>query len=102
MPGRRTLQNWDADTHQAVLLALVDHMKPAGSDWSAVVASLRAKGFTFTEGALVYVLLFGRQSSVQLVAVTGFAFLKFSLPVLFPLPASQKLPFHHFDPHHHF
>ncbi|KAL2263270.1 hypothetical protein VTK26DRAFT_7535 [Humicola hyalothermophila] len=53
MPGRRTLQNWDAETHEAVLLALVEYMKPTGSDWSAVVASLHAKGYTFTEGALI-------------------------------------------------
>jgi hypothetical protein len=51
----RTLQNWDGETHEAVLVALVEHMKPTGSDWSAVVASLRPKGYTFTEGALVYV-----------------------------------------------
>ncbi|KAL2180003.1 uncharacterized protein P884DRAFT_267655 [Thermothelomyces heterothallicus CBS 202.75] len=49
----RTLQNWDAETHEAVLLALIEHMKPNGSDWSAVVASLRPKGYTFSEGALV-------------------------------------------------
>ncbi|AEO71555.1 uncharacterized protein THITE_32594, partial [Thermothielavioides terrestris NRRL 8126] len=49
----RTLQNWDGETHEAVLVALVEHMKPTGSDWSAVVASLRPKGYTFTEGALV-------------------------------------------------
>ncbi|KAK4250143.1 hypothetical protein C7999DRAFT_38854 [Corynascus novoguineensis] len=50
----RMLQNWDAETHEAVLLALIEHMKPNGSDWSAVVASLRPKGYMFTEGALVY------------------------------------------------
>ncbi|KAL2149488.1 hypothetical protein VTH82DRAFT_8139 [Thermothelomyces myriococcoides] len=49
----RTLQNWDAGTHEAVLLALVERMKPNGSDWAAVVASLRPKGYTFSEGALV-------------------------------------------------
>jgi hypothetical protein len=53
MPGRRILQNWDAETHEAVLIALIEHMKPTGGDWSAVVASLRLKGYTFTEGALV-------------------------------------------------
>jgi hypothetical protein len=53
MPGRRTLQNWDAETHEAVLIALIEHMKPAGGDWTAIVASLHLKGYTFTEGALV-------------------------------------------------
>lgn len=53
MPGRRVLQNWDAGTHEAVLLALIEHMRPTGSDWSAVVNSLRGKGYTFTEGALM-------------------------------------------------
>ncbi|KAK3903357.1 hypothetical protein C8A05DRAFT_14676 [Staphylotrichum tortipilum] len=53
VPGRRTLQNWDAETHEGILLALIEHIKPNGNVWSAVVASLRAKGYTFTEGALV-------------------------------------------------
>ncbi|KAL2127749.1 hypothetical protein VTI74DRAFT_10230 [Chaetomium olivicolor] len=53
MPSKRILHNWDAETHEAVLLALIDHMKPNGSDWAAVVAALRPKGYTFTEGALV-------------------------------------------------
>ncbi|GAB1313054.1 hypothetical protein MFIFM68171_03264 [Madurella fahalii] len=52
MPGRRTLQHWDADTHQAVLLALVEQMKPTGADWTGVVALLRGKGYGFSEGAL--------------------------------------------------
>ncbi|KAJ4307039.1 hypothetical protein N0V88_000414 [Collariella sp. IMI 366227] len=49
----RVLQTWDAETHDAVLLALIDHMKPNGGDWAAVVAALRPKGYTFTEGALM-------------------------------------------------
>ncbi len=53
--GRRILQNWDAETHEAILLALIEHIKPNGNIWGAVVASLHAKGYTFTEGALVYV-----------------------------------------------
>lgn len=61
--ARRTLQTWDADTHQAILLALIDHIKPSGSDWSAVVETLRGKGYTFTEGALVYV--FRRNSATR-------------------------------------
>ncbi len=55
MGGQRTLQNWDAETHEAILLALIDHMKPTGGDYSVVVSSLRNKGYTFTEGALTYV-----------------------------------------------
>lgn len=51
----RILQNWDAETHEDILVALIEHMRPAGSDWAAVTAALRAKGYTFTEGALVYV-----------------------------------------------
>jgi hypothetical protein len=53
MPGRRILQTWDAETHEDVLLAVIEHMKPSGGDWKAIVASLRAQGHTFTEGALV-------------------------------------------------
>ncbi|KAK4133008.1 hypothetical protein BT67DRAFT_364566, partial [Trichocladium antarcticum] len=53
MPGRRTLQNWDAETHEAVLVALVDRMKPSSNDWAAVVALLRPKGYTFSDGALM-------------------------------------------------
>ncbi|KAK4120804.1 hypothetical protein N657DRAFT_550697, partial [Parathielavia appendiculata] len=53
MPGQRVLQNWDAETHEDVLLALIEHMKPTGGNWTAIVASLHRKGYTFTEGALV-------------------------------------------------
>ncbi|KAK4101004.1 hypothetical protein N658DRAFT_507321 [Parathielavia hyrcaniae] len=53
MPGRRVLQTWDAETHEDVLVALIEHMKPAGGDWTTIVASLHRKGYTFTEGALV-------------------------------------------------
>jgi len=63
MGGRRTLQIWDAETHEAILLALIEHIRPTGNDWSAVVSSLRGKGYTFTEGALVYV--FRRGSAYQ-------------------------------------
>ncbi|KAK4155223.1 hypothetical protein C8A00DRAFT_13709 [Chaetomidium leptoderma] len=62
MAGRRVLQNWDAETHEAILLALIEHMKPTGGDWSAVVASLHGKGHTFTEGALV--------SSLSVITIT--------------------------------
>jgi hypothetical protein len=51
----RILQNWDAETHEDILVALIEHMRPVGSDWAAVTAALRSKGYTFTEGALVYV-----------------------------------------------
>jgi hypothetical protein len=51
----RTLQNWDAETHEDILVALIEHMRPVGSDWAAVTTALRHKGYTFSEGALVYV-----------------------------------------------
>lgn len=51
----RILQNWDGETHEDILLALVQHMRPVGSDWAAVTAALHRKGYTFSEGALVYV-----------------------------------------------
>lgn len=51
----RVLQNWDAETHEDILVALIEHMRPVGSDWAAVTATLRRKGYTFSEGALVYV-----------------------------------------------
>jgi hypothetical protein len=47
------LQNWGSQTHDDVLIALVDRMKPNGADWTAVVASLRPKGYASTESALV-------------------------------------------------
>lgn len=55
MSSRRTLQNWDAETHEAVLLAMIEFMKPTASNWTAIVGSLRSKGYTFSEGALMYV-----------------------------------------------
>ncbi|KAK4043591.1 hypothetical protein C8A01DRAFT_12905 [Parachaetomium inaequale] len=63
----RTLQNWDAETHEAVLLALIDHMKPNGGDWAVVVASLRPKGYTFTEGALVYPTVWDHDAHLALL-----------------------------------
>lgn len=51
----RNLHTWDPETHEAVLLALVDHMKPSGGDWNAVVAAIRPAGYTFTASALMYV-----------------------------------------------
>ncbi|KAK3387014.1 hypothetical protein B0H63DRAFT_447910 [Podospora didyma] len=48
----RNLQNWDAETHEDILIALISHVRPSSADWKAVVASLHEKGYTFTEGAL--------------------------------------------------
>jgi len=55
MAGKRVLQNWDAETHEAILVALLDHVKPSANDWKEIIGKLHAKGYTFSEGALVYV-----------------------------------------------
>lgn len=102
----RTLQNWDAETHEAVLLALIEHMKPSGSDWSAVVASLRSKGYTFTEGALVYAYRLDENSNRLLYFRLLFLslFPSASLPTLLrdsPSPLSSHTHtiycYHHFE-----
>jgi hypothetical protein len=55
MPGQRTLQQWDDDTHRDILLALLEQMRPSGADWARIVARLHEKGYKFSEGALTYV-----------------------------------------------
>ncbi|RKU47373.1 hypothetical protein DL546_006591 [Coniochaeta pulveracea] len=50
--GKRVVQRWTEDTHEAILLALIHHINPSQSDWAAIMQTLRAKGHTFTEGAL--------------------------------------------------
>jgi hypothetical protein len=55
MPPKRLLHSWNAETHEDVLIALLDIMKPVKEDWAKVMENLREKGYTFSEGALVYV-----------------------------------------------
>ncbi|KAL1841419.1 hypothetical protein VTJ49DRAFT_7096 [Mycothermus thermophilus] len=51
----RRLHHWDADTHVDVLIAVLEHMKPTAKDFTSIMEALREKGYTFTEGALMYV-----------------------------------------------
>ncbi|EGS23902.1 uncharacterized protein CTHT_0006110 [Thermochaetoides thermophila DSM 1495] len=53
MPPKRLLHSWNAETHEDVLIALLDIMKPVKEDWAKVMENLREKGYTFSEGALV-------------------------------------------------
>ncbi|CAI6096914.1 unnamed protein product [Clonostachys chloroleuca] len=55
----RSMQRWDAHTHEDILLALFQHVKIPTSDIQKVMGELRAKGYTFTENALRYNSLFG-------------------------------------------
>lgn len=55
MSASRKLQNWCAQTHEDILLAFVEHTKPAPGDWAQVMAYLHGRGYTFTESALKYV-----------------------------------------------
>jgi hypothetical protein len=51
----RKVQNWCSQTHEDILMAVLDHVKPAPADWAQIMAHLREKGHTFTESALKYV-----------------------------------------------
>jgi hypothetical protein len=55
MAASRKLQNWCPQTHEDILLAIVEHMKLAPEDWAQVMANLHGRGYTFTESALKYV-----------------------------------------------
>lgn len=57
MAGSRKLQNWCPQTHEDILIAVVDHVKMAPGDWAGVMANLHGRGYTFTENALKYVCL---------------------------------------------
>ncbi|CAH0019699.1 unnamed protein product [Clonostachys rhizophaga] len=57
--GIRSMQRWDAHTHEDILLALFQHVKIPTSDIQKVMGELKAKGYTFTENALRYNSLFG-------------------------------------------
>ncbi|KAK0705121.1 hypothetical protein B0H67DRAFT_450896, partial [Lasiosphaeris hirsuta] len=48
----RILQKWDSEVHEDILLALVKHWAPRPDDWRAVMATLQAQGYTFSESAL--------------------------------------------------
>lgn len=46
-------QKWDAAVHEDILIAMLDALgSPGNADWAAIMDSLRAKGYTFTIGAL--------------------------------------------------
>ena len=74
MAGSRKLQNWDPQTHEAILIALVDHVKPAPGDWAGVMAALHVQGYTFTEGALKYVCSLRGTGWSSLFSLPGGAF----------------------------
>ncbi|KAK4190257.1 hypothetical protein QBC35DRAFT_471888 [Podospora australis] len=78
----RVLQTWDAETHEAILLALLEHMKPSRNDISAVAKLLHGKGFTFSEGALT--------SAVTRSLLIPILF--YWLPSLRPTPQQPQMP----------
>lgn len=55
MASKRTVQNWDAQTHEDILMAVIDHVKPSHNDWADIMAKLGGNGYAFTESALKYV-----------------------------------------------
>jgi hypothetical protein len=54
--GKRVVQRWNEETHEDILLAMIHHLNPSQGDWAGIMQNLRAKGHTFTESALKYVL----------------------------------------------
>ncbi|KAK3946302.1 hypothetical protein QBC46DRAFT_444446 [Diplogelasinospora grovesii] len=52
MSTKRVQQKWDNEIHEAILVEMVDRLRPTKSDWDAIIENLRGKGFTFTASAL--------------------------------------------------
>jgi len=52
----RTLQKWDHETHDNIMMAMVKWFAPKSEDWRGIVALCRERGHTFTESALQYVV----------------------------------------------
>ncbi|KAK3392626.1 hypothetical protein B0T20DRAFT_456081 [Sordaria brevicollis] len=50
-----SLTKWDHKTHEDILLAMVEHFRPAVPDCKEITKILRSKGYTFTDSALLYV-----------------------------------------------
>ncbi|KAK3997122.1 hypothetical protein QBC44DRAFT_398895, partial [Cladorrhinum sp. PSN332] len=73
-PGR-VIMVWDQAVHEDLLVCLVSHLKPEGRDYAAITEMMRAKGYTFSEGALTYVLAFHFSSS-RLVQMQSLALMR--------------------------
>jgi len=52
MPPKQ--HQWGADTYQDLLLALNDYYKPNALDCRNMIAGLKAKGYEFSDNALLY------------------------------------------------
>lgn len=73
MSGQRVLQKWNAETHEAILIEVIDHLDVSAADWKLIVEKLRTKGHTFTASALMYVSI--RAQLDQMAESAGTSFL---------------------------
>ncbi|KAI0202581.1 hypothetical protein F4808DRAFT_420655 [Astrocystis sublimbata] len=55
MASKTKLTKWDAKTHEDILIAMCDFLKPSREDWERVMEALHGMGYSFTESALKYV-----------------------------------------------
>lgn len=72
MNGQRVLQKWNAETHEAILIEVIDHLEVSTSDWKVIVEKLQDKGHTFTHSALMYVSAKAQSDQIAEPAVAAF------------------------------
>ena len=91
----RILQKWNYQTHEDILVVVLDHFCPKVNDWRDIVTVLRERfGHTFTEGALQYVYYMLSQVRHELASSDAGLFYKEPSKLL-SVPT-------HFSPQHHF
>ncbi|KAI1118087.1 hypothetical protein F5Y14DRAFT_447498 [Nemania sp. NC0429] len=50
------LMKWDSKVHEDILVAISDVLQLSRTDWEHIMSALQKMGYTFTEGALKYVI----------------------------------------------
>lgn len=56
MPPSRSVMKWDSNVHEDILVAINDVLQLSRTDWEHIMSALHGMGYTFTEGALKYVI----------------------------------------------
>ncbi|KAM5384264.1 hypothetical protein ACJZ2D_001569 [Fusarium nematophilum] len=55
--AKRETMKWDAQVHEDILMCMFQRLKLSNQDWTSVMEELHGMGYSFTEGALRYELL---------------------------------------------